>query len=102
MEKSPYMDKKTQQEVLKAFNSVAQNAHMLSGAFIVFLPVVFHRASWLWYIIPAYIILTAWKEFWYDVHYEIPEIRGSGLRDFIHYQSWVVGLGLYFLSTLVK
>ena len=97
------MDEATQQKVVKELDSVAQNAHMLTGAVWVFMFVILHHPSLLWYTIPAYIALTAFKEFYYDQHFEIPEIRGSNLKDFIYYQvGWVGGLIILFLSTLIK
>ena len=88
-----------EQQSEKEVDSVGQNAHMLTGGFYTLLFIVFHVAPWLWYAIPFYIGLTAWKEFYYDQKYEIPEIRGSNLKDFIFYQvGWIGGLILYFIS----
>jgi hypothetical protein len=93
----------TEQQVEKMFAFVAANAHWLTGIFVVFGFVVFHRPTWLWYAVPSFAVLTAVKEFWYDQHYEIPEIRQSNLQDFLFYQLGVViGLGLYWLSHFVK
>lgn len=97
------MDQQTSDKVVKELDSVAQNAHMLTGAFLVFGFIVFHHAPWLFYAIPAYTALTAFKEFYWDQKFEIAEIRGSNLKDFIFYQvGWVGALILYFVSTFVN
>lgn len=69
----------------KEFNFVSQNAHMLAGALVVFVSgSLFPRE--MWFILGLFVVLTAWKEFYYDEHYESVEVRGSNLQDFLHYQ----------------
>lgn len=93
------MDAQSQKIVVDTLDTIAQNAHMLTGAVLVFLFLIFRKMSWLWYIIPAYILLIAWKEFYYDQFYEIAEVRGSNLKDFIFYQiGWVGTLILLFFT----
>jgi len=88
--------------LMASLNSISQNAHMLTGGFYTLLFVTFHRPSWLWIAIPAYILVTAWKEFIWDIKHEIPEIRQSSPEDFFYYQiGWIGGLGLYGLSTIM-
>lgn len=95
------MDQQTQLKVLKSLDSISQNAHMLTGVFIVFLSVIFKISPW--YIIPIYVGLVAFKEFYWDQKNEIPEIRGSNWRDFLFYNiGWIGGLALYFISKLIK
>lgn len=97
------MNDQTQQQVVKELDFVSQNAHMLTGAFIVFVFIIFHLPLWLWYVIPSYIALTTWKEFYYDQRNEIPEIRGSNARDFLFYNiGWVGALVLYFIAEWIK
>ena len=89
--------------LLKIFYAICDRVHMFTGAFIVETLVMFHHPSLLWYVIPAFAGLTAWKEFYWDQHFETTEIRGSNFRDFIFYQiGWAGGLILYFASTFVK
>lgn len=96
------MNDQTQAQVLKSLDSISQNAHMLTGASWTFLFIVLHHPGWLWYAIPFYITVTAWKEFWYDDRFEIPEIRGSSPKDFLFYNiGWVGALVIYFLSTKI-
>lgn len=84
---------------LKTFNMVSQNAHWLTGMSYAFFFMVIGHPHLLLYAIPFYILLTAWKEFWYDYKYETSEIRGSSLEDFIFYQiGWIGGLIVYFVT----
>ena len=110
------MDEQTQQKVLKAVDSIGQNAHVLFGIVWVWLftfvfvtilkepnVTLLNEPEWLNYSILIYIGLTAFKEFYYDNRYEIPEIRGSSLKDFIFYQvGWISGLFLYKMAILIQ
>lgn len=92
------MDEQTQQKVIKTLDSVAQNAHMLTGAFYAFFFIVIKHPAYLWFALPIYVGVTAWKEFHYDQNNEIPEIRGSNTKDFVFYQiGWIGALLIYFL-----
>lgn len=68
------------------FNFVSQMAHILTGSTLVFGVLFFWGAHPLWYILPAYALVTGVKEFWYDQNYEDPATRGSNLLDFSMYQ----------------
>lgn len=65
-------------------------AHAL-GAYAILLTVAFFSRSWqdMWYTWLILLGLTAIKEFWYDVNFEIPQqpIIWGGIRDFLSYQA---------------
>lgn len=67
---------------VKEFNTVAQLSHAGWGLAIVFGPMALVH-SWKVTLIVAgvWIAYTLVKEFWYDYHYETPEVRGSSLLD---------------------
>ena len=80
----------------KFFNQVAQNAHMLGGAVIGLLALLFLPHS-LVFIILGFAVVTGVKEFWYDQNYENATTRGSNLNDWIHYQiGWMATGSLYY------
>ncbi len=78
-----------------------QMAHFMGGAFILmtvaFLSNSIKDVGFAWLLLVA---ITAFKEFYYDTHFEIPaqDIAG-GLRDFLSYQG---GACLAFLITFLK
>ena len=91
----------TPQQILKELDFVSQNAHWLTAPFVMANIILFGHAHWLWFFIPGFIALSAWKEFWYDYRYELPDIAGSSVKDFVYYQlGWITQLGLYYLSTM--
>lgn len=93
------MDAQSQKIVVDSLDFIAQNAHMLTGAVLVFLFMIFRKMSWLWYVIPVYVLFFAWKEWYWDEHFEIPEVRGSNLKDFIFYQvGWIGTLILLYFT----
>jgi len=69
----------------KELDSVAQNAHMLAGVVVVYVPAHIWGNHVLYYFVPAFIALAAIKEFWYDQHFEDADVRGSNLKDFLFY-----------------
>jgi len=86
----------------KMFDFVSQNAHWLTGYAIVPTLYMFDRIEWVWYFILSYVVLTTVKEIWDDYH-QAPDIRGSSLKDWFFYQlGWGLGIGVYYLSTVVK
>lgn len=82
----------------KEFNMVSQLSHFAWGMLVVTIPVMFHAAHALAWIIPLWVGYSAIKEFWYDEKYENPSVRGSSLEDFCFQQSWIVGIILYVFS----
>ncbi len=70
----------------KFFWFVAQMAHMFCGSTIILSVLLFFGLHTLFYVLPVFTVVTAIKEFWYDVHYENAETRQSGLCDFGAYQ----------------
>jgi hypothetical protein len=86
----------------KTLDSVAQNAHMLSGAFVVLTMALFRLDAWMPTAILFYVTLTAWKEFYWDEIHEIDEVRGSSAKDFLFYQiGWIGAIVLYFISDAI-
>lgn len=76
----------------------AQNAHMLAGSVVVFAALDLYPPS-LWYVVVGFVLLTGWKEVWYDAIYETVDERGSSWSDWIHYQIGVVAaLALHFVA----
>jgi len=85
------------------YDSVAQNAHMLFGALMVFLPTYIFGPDALWYGMALFFAFAMVKEFWYDEKYETEEVRGSSIKDFIFYMiGAILGLLVYFGVPLVK
>ncbi len=81
----------------KVAMSWAQNAHMLAGATVVFATLDLYPSALKW-VIGVFILLTTWKEGWYDEHFESYYVRGSGWSDWIHYQiGWIAALGIHWL-----
>ncbi len=81
----------------KDFNILAQKAHFLGGLAAVWGSAVLFSA-------PIYgaigiTVFAVVKEFWYDQHYETPEIRGSNSLDFLFY---VFGAGIALTTCLLK
>jgi len=76
-------------------------AHLLGG-YAILLTIAFFSRSWKDMVIGWCILLglTAAKEFYYDMHWEIPiqDFRG-GLRDFLSYQA---GAALAMLMGWIK
>ena len=83
----------------KAFNSLAQRAHLLFGSSITWGTILFFGPHYLWYVLPAYTLLTGLKEFLYDQYCESREVRGSNLEDWLNYQAGAyLALGIYGLK----
>jgi hypothetical protein len=76
------------------FNSVAQTGHTIAGALAVFAPLVLIGPMWRFVGAGVIVLWALVKEFWWDQHYETPEIRGSSLEDFTFY---CVGAGIALL-----
>lgn len=86
-----------EQVLYKELDSVAQNAHMLSGAVWVLLLFMFGVPDPLvGAAVLFFVALTAFKEFYLDQRNEIETIRGSNARDFFFYN-----LGQFFGLILV-
>lgn len=68
------------------FDRVAQNAHLLFGMVAILVPAHLFTTKLIWLYALLFTIYAAWKEFYYDVHYERAEVRLSGLKDFIYYE----------------
>ncbi len=77
------------------FDELAQGLHTALGALFLMIPVAkswpHPRTTGLF----LGILYAAWKEGWYDVHYETLVTRGSGWRDFSFYllgmaMAWIV------------
>jgi hypothetical protein len=68
----------------KTFNRNSQYAHFGMAA-AIYLTIGRFSFHWMLYLAPVGIALAAWKEFWYDRHYESDEERGSDLEDFAFY-----------------
>jgi hypothetical protein len=83
----------------KTFNRVSQLSHFGWGAMILFAAGTL-RASVLTLFAIAFVcgIAAAVKEFWYDEHYETPEVRGSSLEDFVFY---FLGVSVGFLVSVL-
>jgi hypothetical protein len=83
----------------KLFNSISQNAHMLCGSTVVFGSILLFHVKSLYYILPAYMIITGIKEFYYDQHFESKEVRGSNMEDWTFYQlGWVLAVMIYWIK----
>lgn len=88
----------------KFFNEVSQFAHAgVAGLIYLSIGHVAQKHDffdWLWYgiLIAAGVGLAAFKEFWYDPHYENPATRGSDLEDFSFY---LVGISIAVVVILV-
>ncbi len=85
------------------YDTLAQYNHVLFGSTIVFAAMDLYPPA-MWFVIAAYVIYTAWKEFYYDQRYETPEVRGSNLKDFTFYQvgvmlALVIHFGVAWLKT---
>jgi hypothetical protein len=92
-----------EQLLTKFIDKVSQYSHVSFGAGFVMLFTMFHIQHLLWYGVPLYVCFFAWKEFIYDEAYEIPEIRGSGLKDFsFECLGTFIGLAITFLSLKIK
>ncbi len=70
----------------KFFNFVSQMAHLLLGSTIVLASVLFVPKD-LYLIWVIFTLATAWKEFYYDYHWEDAATRGSSLLDFACYNA---------------
>jgi len=69
------------------YNELAQAAHFFGAAFVVLASGRF-GPHLHWYFSAALIIYALLKEFWYDLHYERPEVSGGikgGIVDFSFY-----------------
>jgi hypothetical protein len=92
-----------EQLLTKFVDKVSQYSHVSFGAGFVMLFTMFHISHLLWYGVPLYVCFFAWKEFIYDEAYEIPEIRGSGWRDFgFEILGTLVGLIFTYLFFKIK
>ena len=83
----------------KTFNFVAQMSHIFFGSTLTLATVLFWNPHGLFYLLPAYAIITGIKEFYWDQKYEDADTRGSNLLDFSLSQlGEYVSLGLYLLK----
>lgn len=72
----------------------AQNAHLLAGSTVVLLTFdLTANVKAHWIVAALFFALTAFKEFYYDEHFETANERGSSVLDFAYYQAGVM-LGL--------
>jgi hypothetical protein len=71
----------------KTFNQVSQFAHFGCAAALVLAGAAFGH---VWIAAIAMLVWAVMKEFWYDEKYETPEVRGSGLEDFLFYAIGIV------------
>lgn len=68
----------------KTLDTVAQLSHSAWGALVWLVP--FYRLGgvvWAVVFAAVWAACCAWKEFVYDESDEIPEVRGSSLKDFL-------------------
>ena len=63
------------------FELVSQSAHGFSG-WAVMLTIGKLLPHFLWWGAGLYVAYAAVKEFYFDQHFETPEVRGSSLMDF--------------------
>lgn len=70
---------------IPTFNRVAQISHTLGGLVLVAYTALIFNIKALWISVPIFTLVTAWKEFYWDEHFESPEERGSNLVDFLFY-----------------
>lgn len=83
----------------KFFQFVASMAHLFCGMCLFLIVTMFWGLDPLIYVGPAFVGLTALKEFWYDANYEDLATRGSNLLDFSMYNlGALLGLCLYLLK----
>ena len=87
-------------DIEKMFKFVAQTAHFFFGSTVGLLPLAINHAVWLTYLAPAFVVITAVKEFWYDEKYETPDIRQSSLLDFAMYNLGLLGPVIYWLVNI--
>jgi len=73
------------------FYQISDRAHFLGASSAVLLPLALgFQPRWAFIVAGLMVLFAAVKEFYWDVHYETPEVAGSGLRDFLGY---VLGAG---------
>jgi len=84
----------------KTFNMVAQNAHWEAGMCWIFGGIILFGPGVMWWFLGIGVVVTAWKEFWYDYKYETEIVRGSSLEDFVFYCVGLFGaVALYLIKT---
>lgn len=96
--------KKTYVEIdPKFFNQVSQVAHFFVGSSVVLgTLLLFSLDTLVLYVLPAFFIATAIKEFWYDRNYENTVTRGSDLEDFLFYQLGAISSLLLFIIKIAS
>jgi len=84
----------------KVFDQVAQLSHVGWAMLVIMTPYALgcSLADTL-SILPIWIGLAAWKEFYWDSQHEAPDVRGSGLRDFLFY---CLGLTIASIALLLR
>lgn len=80
-----------------SLNEVSQFAHFGIAYAITLSLLVLLGFHMLWWYLPVAIGLAAWKEFWYDYHYETPAVRGSSLEDFLFYMIGIGGANAFYV-----
>lgn len=75
------------------FYTLADRTHFLGACLAIVVFKDFAKPDYIPWFGGALLVYAAIKEFWYDQNYEITEIRGSNLRDWVGYVlGWMAAL----------
>lgn len=70
----------------KTFDEVSQISHVGWGCLAITLPYALGLPlDDTLSLVPVFLGIAAWKEFYWDLNHEDPDVRGSSLRDFLFY-----------------
>lgn len=48
--------------------------------------------QWRYEATAAVLLFSAWKEFWFDIHYETPELSGEWLGGIVDFSTYQLGM----------
>jgi hypothetical protein len=73
-------------------NFIAQAAHLFFAGFVLLAAVHLFGASVEWPVVGGGVLLSAAKEFFYDMHYESPGVSGELPGGFMDFSFYMLGL----------